>query len=127
MQLEEALERWARWCVGGESLGATSIMQVIMSGGAFRGGSGSKQPLIECVELEVEAALAEFSASSADRVLAVDILRYESGIKRLGSLPMDAPQTSRALRLNISIRTYRRKLNQVKTAVELHLNQRGYL
>jgi hypothetical protein len=126
-QLEERLEAWARWCVGGERLGATSIMQVIMAGGAFRGGSGAKQPLVECAELEVESALVAFAAVSSDACVSVDILRYEYGVKRLGNLPFDASQATRALRLNMSVRTYRRKLGMVKESVECHLINRGYL
>jgi hypothetical protein len=122
--LNEQLELWARWVVGGEQLQATSIMQKIMDGKAFEGTGGAAQPLIQCCESEIEA----FLLSKVDKEQqAVEILRVEYGVKRLGALPLDASQSTRALRMGISLRTYERKLSGLKGQLKQHLQGRGFL
>ncbi|NLR16547.1 hypothetical protein [Pseudoalteromonas peptidolytica] len=122
--LEVRIEDWARWTINGEARRHSSILQMIMAGHCFSGGAGSSQPLIECAELVIESALASLSVSNPK---SVEVFRAEYGVLKLGSLPLDAPQHQKSLKLGIGLRTYRRKLAETKLAISTALKEEKYL
>ncbi len=112
------LERWARWVHLGSAQQAKSMLQVIMEGGLIgRGAGGAATPMLDCIEMDIEAALSRLSISDPKSVL---VLRVEYGAKKLPNIPLDAPREQKALRLDMSKRTYERRL---KTAREFIYQQ----
>ena len=124
--LDHMIELWARWCHNGQQSRHTSILQIIMSGHSFSGGSGSAQPLIECCELTIESALSAYVWRTKDQ-RAVEIWRIEHGVLRVGNLPTDAKQHDKALKLGVGVSTYRRKLKLVREEVIAALLRDKYL
>lgn len=123
-KLDDMIEQWCRWCYQGGIQGYSSVLQVIMSGAVFSGGGGGKAPRIDCFESCIESALVELSV---DDLKAVEVFRVEHGVKRAGSLPFDATQHQKALKLGVSVRTYRYKLKKALKAVEVRLISEKYL
>lgn len=136
-RLDALLDAWALWSArvfegmggGGASLLARwmdSKGHLIFSGGAPAGRSG-----YDCVEARIDSTVAQMAVAD---LLTADVLRLEyaagwwSVAYRRGLndyTPHGMGQLQNALALNISLRTYRRRLAQARAAVESALEQRS--
>lgn len=134
--LDALLDAWALWSArifegmggGGGSLLARwmdSKGHLIFSGSAPASRSG-----YDCVEACIDSAVAQMAVAD---LLTADVLRLEyaagwwSVASRRGLddyTPQGMGQLQHALALNISLRTYRRRLAQARAAVESALEQR---
>lgn len=126
--LDDALELWARWCfAGGESVsgGRTMLAKLIDNKGElmFSAGGGSREPS-DSLEGAIESAVLTLFARDP---LCADVLRLEYGAgwwevaqrrKIRGYDPRGIGQFEHAAALDISLRTYRRRLAEARTFIE---------
>lgn len=108
---------WARWVnAGGVATSGQSVLsKLIDNQGVMNYGSGGGSgPVVNCIEADIEAALMSLQADNPE---AVELFRLEySAIKRPGFNP-SKPQFDKAHSLNISVRTYKRRLSTVRKHV----------
>lgn len=122
--LNRFLELWARWVHTGHVVKAKSILQKIMDGDSFARSGGGSSPMIDCVELNIEAALMRLMVTNKNAVL---VCRVEYGATFLPNLPVDATREARALRMGMSLRTYNRRLKEARDHIETSLLKTGDL
>tara|TARA_B100000700_G_scaffold330799_1_gene459155 strand:- start:1494 stop:1898 length:405 start_codon:yes stop_codon:yes gene_type:complete len=123
-RLSRLLDMWARWVHTGQVVKAKSILQKIMDGDSFARSGGGSSPMIDCVELNIEAALMRLAVTNAS---AVAVCRVEYGASFLPNLPIDAKRDARALRMGMSLRTYNRRLKEARDYLETTLLNTGDL
>lgn len=126
--LDRLLDAWALWCDSGRPVlasGGRSLLARWMDGKGqvlFGGGSGGVD-LVACREADVEAAVV---ALFQVEPLAADVLRLEYlagwrevvARRQLGAYePRGLKQLDRALRLGVSVRTYRTRLGEARAHV----------
>lgn len=123
-----ALELWARWSVpeAQRGTGRTMLAKLIENKGEiFFGGSGSAHggPL-DSLEVLIESAVMKMAAADPMRA---DVLRLECGAawwqvaarRKIEDYdPRGMGRFEKALALGISLRTYRRRLDEAKTIIE---------
>ena len=121
--LDTLLNAWAVWCEsGGVSQGRSMLAKLIDNQGLLINGTGGGVP-IDSVEARIDSLVAELSVSD---LMAADVLRLEYGaglwqvLKRRGVRGYDPRRPDREMKaaaLNISGRTYRRRLMVARQAV----------
>jgi len=111
------LEDWARWCQGGKSVASTAstMSRIMAEGGNMTFGGGATAPVVDCVELDIEMALATLAKTHPQ---AVDTLRVDTAAIYTPRLKSNAPQIEKAHYMGVSLRTYQRRL----TLCRHHLN-----
>lgn len=123
-----ALELWARWSVpeAQRGTGKSMLAKLIENKGElFFGGSGgaSGGPL-DSLEVVIESAVMKMAATDPMRA---DVLRLECGAawwqvaarRKIEDYdPRGMGRFEKALALGISLRTYRRRLDEAKTIIE---------
>lgn len=124
-------ESWAQWVHrGGQSGARQSVLyKMMITGSASSSGGGGYSPELYTVEAEIELALFRLvnTAPKPLNLLRVNVIRYEFGALNLG-WSHDATQATKAHRLGLSLRSYRRHIkfckDHVLNKVNLHkLNQ----
>ncbi|WP_372830543.1 hypothetical protein [Pontibacterium sp.] len=133
--LDDLLFAWGRWCeFGGEPTVNTASFQskvMALEPGetiTMGGGSGPSDPLgRDSVESMIEAAVMRLSEAD---IAAANVLRlqYQAGIRSLvkrgvirsvsARMVEQMNQDARARTLGVSLRTYRRKLQTARVAVQ---------
>ena len=114
--LEPLFESWARWVhQGGLVAGYGSIMEkLITNRGVMCFGSGKGAPVVDCIESRIEAALMQLAVTNPQ---AVEAVRVEYGAVFIKGLKPDAVQFDKALKLGISLKTYKRRLKSARDHV----------
>ncbi|EGQ9107546.1 hypothetical protein DDM60_002661 [Vibrio cholerae] len=109
---DEIFDQWARWVHQGALVprGQSILGKLIECEGVLSGGRGGG-PVLDCIEADVEAAVLRLAAE--DRASA-HVFRIEYGA--IGNVNDDT-QLKRALRIGISLPTYKRRLKQARTVV----------
>lgn len=126
-ELDELFELWARWCVsGGTQPGAApSLLARWMDNkGHMVFGAGGCGPT-DAVEERIEAAVLAISMTEP---LTAKVLRFEYGVwsgagEWRGKEAKALKQADKADALNVSLRTYRRRLAAGRAAVEARLGE----
>lgn len=121
MGLDEALERWARWCHQGQIASACSVsqtallMEILQTGITGPGNNGGgKGPVLDGVEPRIEAALMAIAASGDLGQRRARVLRAEY---LMPVLDVRRAQEARAIRLGMALSQYKRDLRAVRQAV----------
>ncbi|MCG6268291.1 hypothetical protein [Vibrio furnissii] len=110
--LDTIMEMWARWVhQGGVLPSSASLMEIMIAnkGVMCFGSGGKKSPVVDGVEARIESAL---MALAADKPMVAKVVRIHYGAIRVPGVGPDATQLDIALKLNLSLRTYRRYLAQ---------------
>ncbi|MCG7551603.1 hypothetical protein [Pseudoalteromonas sp. Of7M-16] len=107
--LNDLFDSWARWVHRGSILtsGTSMLAKIIENKGHMSFGGGASQPVLDCIEAEIEQALLQLSDSNRE---AVELFRLEYGAVRMRDFDPHQSQIKKAARLGISVRTYRRRL-----------------
>ena len=126
--LDDALELWARWCFAGgqqASAGRSMLAKLIDNKGELMfGGSGGSSEPSDSLEGAVEAAVLRLFGRDP---LCADVLRLEYGAgwwevtqrrQIRGYDPRGIGQFEHAAALEISLRTYRRRLAEARAYIE---------
>lgn len=111
-ELDTLMEMWARWVhLGGVLPQSASLMEVMIANkGVMSFGSGGKKgPVVDSVEARIEAALMKLAEK---KPVIAKVVRVHYGAQRLKGVAPDADQTTIALAMSLSLRTYRRYLAQ---------------
>lgn len=116
--LEQRLELWARWIVGGcnSRSGFASMLEMMMvTRCQFSGGGEPKDQ----IEMEVEAAVMSLTNcdEKAARILRIEYGAIENGAWAPKSLDKAHTQMDKAHALGLSLRTYKRKLAKARLYV----------
>lgn len=126
LAVERKLEAWARWCEGGKvapRAGASMLSKMIENHGLISFDQAGPSTPNDTHETLIESALMTLSVTN---LVAVDVLRLEVGAGcqavavRYGVKnydPRAMGQEQRANVLNVSLRTYRRRLAEAKQTV----------
>ena len=128
--LDDLLERWARWCLhgGGAALGTSLLGVLIDNGGVVsRSTVGGSVPMgAESSPLEERIEYAVVSLARED-LLTADVLRleYNAGVARVvsrrklrGYDHRNIGQLQKAHALEMGVRTYKRRLAKARLHVE---------
>lgn len=110
--LDTIMEMWARWVhQGGVLPSSASLMEIMIAnkGVMCFGSGGKKGPVVDGIEARIESAL---MALAADKPMVAKVVRIHYGAIRVPGVGPDATQLDIALKLNLSLRTYRRYLAQ---------------
>ncbi|OEF50995.1 hypothetical protein A1OW_10360 [Enterovibrio norvegicus] len=113
---DDIMDMWARWVQGGQLVsGYRSLTSVMIENkGVMSFGSGGGRGPCDGIEARIEASLMVLAQTNAP---AVEAIRIEYAAKHLPGLPLDAPQADKAMRLGVSLRTYRYRLKAGRTHV----------
>lgn len=120
--LDTLMEMWARWVhQGGILPSSASLMEVMIAnkGVMCFGSGGKKSPVVDCVEARIESAL---MALASNKPIVAKVVRIHYGAIRVVGLAPDATQLEIALKLNLSLRTYRRYLAQGREHIQRQLD-----
>lgn len=133
--LDQALDAWAYWCDQGRPVmgagGRSMLARWMDSRGHLIFGGGTAESVAMTLESAVESAVFELFCAAP---LLADVLRLEylagwrevAERRALGSYdPRGMQQTDIALRLGLSVRTYRRHLAAARGHVENVLTKKG--
>jgi DNA-directed RNA polymerase specialized sigma subunit, sigma24 homolog len=117
VSLDEAIELWARWTVTGGSLnsgGFQSMLHMMMvTHCVFSGGGKKAITPDEGVEAEIESCLMKLRREES---LIPDVIKIE--------YMLDATQMKKAERMGISLKTYKKRLQQGRKLILMHLAER---
>lgn len=117
MSLDEAIELWARWTVTGGSLnsgGFQSMLHMMMTTHCVFSGGGKKAITPdEGVEAEIESCLMRLRQQESP---IPDVIKIE--------YMLDVTQLKKAERLGISLKTYKKRLQQGRQTILQHLAER---
>lgn len=109
---DQIFEAWARWCVSGGVCmpgGSSMMAKMIESHGHMMFGSGGgSSPIVDCIEAKVEAALMQLFTTDP---ITVKVVRFEYLGRFIGvddGEPLN--QMQKAHQLDLSLRTYERRL-----------------
>jgi hypothetical protein len=131
--LDELLERWARWCdspsdaCSGGSGGSMLARLIDTRGDLMFGGGGGPSGPVDTIETNIEMAVVSLGAQNQ---MAADVLRLEcvagwwqvtARRKIRGYDPRGLGQLQNALALGVSVRTYRRRLAEAREYVAQRL------
>ncbi|UYV20934.1 hypothetical protein K1Y77_17085 (plasmid) [Halomonas qaidamensis] len=132
--LDDLLERWARWCL--ECAGAgfgTSVLGLLIDNGGIvsrsTGGTGGEPMCAQSYPLEERIEYAVV-ALARDDLLAADVLRleYNAGVARVvnrrklrGYDHRNIGQLQKAHALGVGVATYRRRLAKGRAQIETTL------
>lgn len=122
--LDPVMEMWARWVHQGGYLPASaSLMEVMIAnkGVMCFGSGGKKSPVVDGIEARIESAL---MAIAGDKPMVAKVVRIHYGAIRVPGLGPDATQLEIALKLNLSLRTYRRYLAQGREHIQRSLDRK---
>ena len=121
MQLDDALERWARWChqaqiVPTQTSSQTALLMEILATGITGPGNngGGKGPILDGIEPRIEAALMAMAASGDVGHRRALVLRTEYLVPVLES---GRAQEVRAIRLGLPLTKYRKDLMNARRAL----------
>ncbi len=134
-RLDEWLDAWAIWCDQGGMVsggGSSMIGKMMDNAGLIQFGSGGgSMPLIDTVEGRIEQAVTELAIE--DQAIA-DVLRLEYCAMKASTLRergfkvtrhfADMTQLDKANLLNMSVRTYRRKLAYARDFIQQALTEK---
>lgn len=133
--LDQLIEVWARWAesgsVGGDGLSVLARWMDSKGHLVFGGGGGGAPLPLDMLEQTIEAAVLRMAASHEDQA---DVLRLEfgAGVYRVckrrairGYDSRGANQERKASALDLSLRTYRRRLAEAKKLIEQALSALG--
>lgn len=125
MLLDDALERWARWCLQGQiaptqTRSQTAVLMEILSTGITGHGTngGGKGPILDGVEPRIEAALMAMAASGEVGHRRAKVLRTEYLMPVLES---SRAHEVRAIRLGLTLSKYRKDLMNARKEIRLAL------
>lgn len=117
---DDLFDQWARWVHQGALVpaGKSVLGKLIECQGVF-GGGGSGGPVLDCIEADIEAAVLRLAAEDQE---AATTLRIEYGA--LGN-KNDDTQLKRALRVGVSLPTYKRRLKKAREYVISTISKKG--
>lgn len=122
MLLDEALERWARWChqgniVSTQTSSQTAVLMEILATGITGCGTngGGKGPILDGVEPRIEAALMAMAATGEVGLRRAQVLRTEYLMPVLES---PRAHEVRAIRLGLTLSKYRKDLMNARKAIQ---------
>lgn len=129
--LDDLLERWARWCVNGSgaALGTSMLGLLIDNGGMISratGGTGAAPICMHSCPLEERIEYAVVTLAR-DELMTADVLRleYNAGVARVvnrrqlrGYDHRNIGQLQKAHALGMGVRTYRRRLAKGRAHIE---------
>lgn len=129
--LDDLLERWARWCMQGSGVGlGSSLLGLLIDNGGVisrsTGGTGGEPMCAQAYPLEERIEYAVVSLARDD-LLTADVLRleYNAGVSRVvnrrrlrGYDHRNIGQQQKANALGLGVRTYRRRLASARAHVE---------
>ncbi|ELA7323131.1 hypothetical protein R7D97_25085 [Vibrio sp. Vb5031] len=109
---DEIFDQWARWVHQGALVpGGQSVLGKLIECQGVFGGGGGGGPVLDCIEADVEAAVLRLAAEDQ---AAATTFRMEYGA--IGHT-QDDTQLKRALRVGISLPTYKRRLKKARDHV----------
>lgn len=103
-------EMWARWCYAGGFAAAGSQWEFAPSTGS----GGGTAPVVDCIEFEIEMALSRLNVKKPGTMRVVQV---EYGVDTPRGLSVFAKHLDKSLAINISLRTYERRLSAAKKHV----------
>lgn len=129
--LDDLLERWARWCLQGGSGGlSTSLLGLLIDNGGVlsrsTGGTGGEPMCAQSYPLEERIEYAVVALARED-LLTADVLRleYNAGVARVvsrrklrGYDHRNIGQLQKAHALGVGVATYRRRLARARGHVK---------
>lgn len=132
--LDDLLERWARWCLEGAGAGfGTSVLGLLIDNGGIisrsSGGTGGEPMCAQSYPLEERIEYAVVALAHED-LLTADVLRleYNAGVARVvnrrklrGYDHRNIGQLQKAHALGVGVATYRRRLAKGRAQIEATL------
>jgi hypothetical protein len=112
---DDWFDKWAAYVQRGGECGYKSIMSLLIeTKGHLVRSARRVEPNTSSFELAIEIAVCELATKNQ---AAATVLRVEYGAKVISSLPPNPTQNQKALKLNMSLRTYHRRLRDAKNYV----------
>lgn len=135
--LDDLLERWARWCLSGSGVGlGTSLLGKLIDNGGIisrsTGGTGGEPMCPKSYPMEERIEYAVVALARDDGLLTADVVRleYNAGVAPVvrrrnlrGYDHRNLGQLQKAHALGVGVATYRRRLARARAYIQETLAQ----